>query len=68
MQYYVEMQQYFTDKNFFIGSAGKFKAWLTFSLRMKNHVKVVCEHDILHFGDNVHLLKYYPVNVLQKLL
>ena len=23
------------------------------------------EHDVLHFRDNVHLLKYYPVKVSQ---
>ena len=29
------------------------------------HVVVFSEHDILHFRDNVHLLKYYPVKVFQ---
>ena len=29
------------------------------------HVVVFSEHDILHFWDNVHLLKYYPVKVLR---
>ena len=27
------------------------------------HVVVFSEHDILHFWDNVHLFKYYPVKV-----
>ena len=29
------------------------------------HVVVFSEHDILHFWDNAHLLKYYPVKVSQ---
>ena len=29
------------------------------------HVAVFSEHDILHFLDNVHLFKYYPVKVPQ---
>ena len=29
------------------------------------HVVVFSEHDILHFLDNVHLFKYYPVKVPQ---
>ena len=29
------------------------------------HIVVFSEHDILHFWDNVHLFKYYPVKVLQ---
>ena len=29
------------------------------------HVVVFSEHDVLHFWDNVHLFKYYPVKVTQ---
>ena len=29
------------------------------------HVVVSSKHDILHFWDNVHLLKYYPVKISQ---
>ena len=29
------------------------------------HVVVSSEHDVLHFRDNVHLLKYYPMKVSQ---
>ena len=29
------------------------------------HVVVFSEHDILHFWDNVHIFKYYPVKVPQ---
>ena len=29
------------------------------------HIVVFSEHDILHFWDNVHLFKYYPVKVPQ---
>ena len=31
-------------------------------------VVVFTEHDILHFWDNVHLLKYYQVKVSQNLI
>ena len=27
------------------------------------HIAVFSEHDTLHFGDNIHLFKYYPVKV-----
>ena len=44
----------------------------TFREAIDNHIKVVLlhvvvftEHSILHFLDNVHLLKYYPVKVPQ---
>ena len=29
------------------------------------HLVVFSEYDIIHFEDNVHLLKYYPVKVSQ---
>ena len=29
------------------------------------HVVVFSEHDVLHFWDNAHLFKYYPVKVAQ---
>ena len=82
MQYYVETSQCFTDElaslfqmqkklkacrnlkgNFcsscFIAVDSQVKTvWL--------HVVVFSEHEILHFRDNVHLLKYYPVKKIKK--
>ena len=58
----------------------KLKTWMNSKLNFlsdffilnHSHTKVVWlhivffgKHDILHFWDNVHLLKYYPVKVLQ---
>ena len=47
----------FSSSFFIVDNTQVKKVWL--------HVVVFSEHDILHFQDNVRLLKYYPVKVSQ---
>ena len=58
---------------FFISNAGKIKNFSSSCfIADDSHVKIIwphvvvfSKHDILHFWDNVHLFKYYPVTVPQ---
>ena len=59
-----------TRTSFFISNAGKLNTLSNCFIENDSHVKTVwlhiavfSEHDTLHFGDNIHLFKYYPVKV-----
>ena len=69
-----------TRTSFFISSAGKIESEQEFKIELPStcfialdshviivglHVVVCSKHDILHFWDNVHLFKYYPVKAPQ---
>ena len=70
-----------TRTNFFLSSSGKIESVQEFKIKLfssscfiadNSHVKIVwlhvavfSKHDILHFWDNFHLFKFYPVKVPQ---
>ena len=81
MQYYVKTSKYYRQVlGSLFQVQKKLKAWKNSKLNFSSsyfiaddshvktvwlHVVVFSEHDILHFLDNAHLFKYYPVKVPQ---